>query len=75
MEKLNMDQLFLVLTMLRLQNLDKRVCDVLPCEYTCTFEETDLYRDNPLLSIDIKDDTILLIAEAGTRFTIWKTPS
>ena len=65
-----MDQMFLVLTMLRLQNLDRRVCDVLPCEYTCTFEETGLYRNNALISIDIEDDTILLIAEAGTRFTI-----
>ena len=75
MKNLNLDQLFLVLTLLRLQNLDKRVCDVLPCEYTCTFEETELYKDNCLIAIDIMDDTILLIAETETHFTIWTNPS
>lgn len=75
MKNLNLDQLFLALTLLRLQNIDKRVCDVLPCEYTCTFEETKLYKDSCLVSIDIADDTILLIAEAETHFTIWTNPS
>ena len=75
MEKLNMDQLFLVLTMLRLQNLDRRVCDVLPCEYTCTFEETDLYKDMDLISIDIKDDPIILLFNYENHFRIWLKPS
>lgn len=70
-----MDQMFLVLTMLKLQNLDKRVCDVLPCEYTCAFEETKLYKYNGLISIDIEDDTILLISEILTQVTIWTNPS
>ena len=75
MKNLNLDQLFLVLTLLRLQNLDKRVCDVLPCEYTCTFEETKLYKDNGLISIDMEDDTILIISETHTHVTIWTNPS
>ena len=75
MEKLNMDQMFLVLTMLKLQNLDKRVCDVLPCEYTCTFEETDLYKDMDLISIDIENDPIILLFNDENQFRIWSKPS
>ena len=74
MKNLNMDQMFLVLTMLKLQNLDKRVCDVLPCEYTCTFEETDLYKDMDLISIDIKDEPILLLYNYENHFRIWSKP-
>lgn len=75
MKNLNMDQMFLVLTMLKLQNLDKRVCDVLPCEYTCTFEETDLYKDMDLISIDIEDDPTILLFNDENQFRIWLKPS
>ena len=71
MENLTDDQALLLLIMLRVQHWNERVCDVLPCNYTCTFAETEIYSGEKILSIDIMSDSILVKAEDG-KFDLYK---
>ena len=65
MKNLEYDKALLLLIMLRVQHLNESVCDVLPCDYTCTFAETEFYIDGDMISLELKETSIVVYTVDG----------
>ena len=78
MQNINNDSLTLIMTLLKLQNHDKKICDLFITNHDCTFRELEL-EESLIAGIDgtefKKDDHVILrwwTEETRTCIVLWK---